>query len=608
MHAEEVTASQLFASDQQLLIPLWQRRYSWSLSHWRELWRDLSRLRSGEAPSHFVGSVVLHALKWSGLPSEARRYWVVDGQQRVTTLTVLVCAIRDRLARLEPDNQARTKTMESYTSQLLLNTTLKAVHQQRLVLQDIDRGSLEPIIDGGGVESPGTLVEKAYDYFAGQLASMDKADTEKLLTNVLVDLNAVWVTLEETDNAHRVFQTLNAGGKPLRQVDLVRNYFFLLLGEQGDDFYKDHWRTLESDLSAHELDDYFVAWSVSQGHTGGKDSLFTYFQADLTGNENNIGAIIDYGTGLVEASRLFGWIRKPEDMPLEVARGSLIDLRNWGTRPVEGLLLHLLRRHTSGQLGEEHLTNAFEVVLSFLSRRMLAGYEPQLHKSITVSTTSKLRKRPELENADLVAYLRAILSQGGDVRTWPSDELVMERITSNPLYTRPRRAWVFSILERINRMLFEYQKHAPPALDRTKFTIEHVMPQTLSQKWEQDLVDWGVDSPSRLHATRVHVLGNLTLTPINPELSNKTFSEKVPMLKDDWLRLNNKLVEASTWTEAHIDERSRSLVKLALQAIVPPMSADELKGVSVDETSTAAPAPEDEVLDYDEEPDDEDAD
>lgn len=602
MKAEEVTAGRLFGSDQQLLIPLWQRRYSWDKVDWAELWQDLERLESGEAPSHFIGSVVLHALKWSGLPSEARRYWVVDGQQRITTLTILVCAIRDRLARLETDATTRAETMASYTSQLLRNTNLKADHQARLVLQDVDRGKLGPILDGDGADASGSLVERAYSFFAQELSTKTKQETEKLLTHVLVDLNAVWVTLEESDNAHRVFQTLNAGGKPLRQADLVRNYFFLLLGENGDEFYKKQWKNLETDLSTRELEDYFVAWSVSQGHTGAKDSLFRYFQKDLSQNESDVEAIESYGASLVDCSRLFSWIRTPKDMPIKPAKKVLGDLRNWGTLPVEGLLLFLLRRNHEGALDDKSLADGFEVVLSFLARRMLAGYEPQLHKSISTGTTLKLRQRSDLRDADLVAYLRLVLSSGEDVRTWPSDELIRERIVSNPLYTPSRSAWVFSILERINRMLFDYTKHAPPTLDRTQFTVEHVMPQTLSPEWEADLQEWGTDSPSKLHATRVHVLGNLTLSPINSELSNKPFVEKVEMLKDDWLRLNQDLVQASTWTESSINERSRALAKLAQRAFVPPMTPEEVStsALGVDAAKPAV-APEDEAFEDEDE-------
>lgn len=586
MKAEEVTAGRLFAGDQQLLIPLWQRRYSWDSTDWKALWRDLLRLESGDAKSHFVGSVVLHSLKWSGLPSEARRYWVVDGQQRITTLTILVCAIRDRIARLMLDDDSRKESSTLYSSQLLINTNLKPEHRFRLVLQEADRGMLQSLIDGTPLSAAGSLVGGAYEFFSAKLAERNQEESEALLTHILLDLNAVWVTLEEQDNAHRVFQTLNAGGKPLRQADLVRNYFFLLLGARGDQFYADRWRILESDLSARELEEFFVAWSVSQGHNGAKGSLFSYFQRDLAQKEELVDAVDEYGQDLVDTARLFRWIRQPEDVPIPEVKQVLTDLRNWGTLPFEGLMIWLFRAHRAERLNDAELRSSLEIILSFVARRMLAGYEPNVHKSIATAITSKLWAAEELDGAQIPLHLRMLLSQGSDVQTWPNDELVLERITSNPLYTGSRSRWVFLILETINRGMFTYANHVPATLDRESFTIEHVMPQTLTPVWEEDLQSWGVASPSRLHATRLHVLGNLTLSPINSQLSNKPFADKVKMLADDWLRLNTDLIQSATWTEARINERSRTLAQAALATFIPPaadVSAGDAEIALIDE-------------------------
>ena len=233
MHAQEIHAGTLFqGSSQQFRIPLWQRRYSWDSTDWSALWRDLMRVADGEAQNHFIGSVVLQILPFSGLPSHAKQYWVVDGQQRITTLTILVCAIRDRLVDIASEDDKQT-VGENLTAQLLTNPNLSPGHRERLVLQELDQVSLSRVVAGesGGDDS---RIRKAYDFFSKMLANLDEERANALLSKILVALSAVWVTLEHDDNAHRVFQTLNAGGKPLRQSDLVRNYFFLLLGTEGD--------------------------------------------------------------------------------------------------------------------------------------------------------------------------------------------------------------------------------------------------------------------------------------------------------------------------------------------------------------------------------------
>lgn len=582
MKAEEIEVGKLFNGGQQLLIPLWQRHYSWEHTQWAELWTDLERLQEEGVTGHFVGSIVLQALPWSGLPSEARRFLVVDGQQRITTLTLLVCAIRDRLVEFGLTDEERAQTRADYTAQLLLNTTHQEGHRHRLVLQENDRVLLDPIVDGKGTGTGSSLVERAYDFFRRRISGLDRDAITQLLSRVLVRLSAVWVTLEDGDNAHRVFQTLNAGGKKLKQADLVRNYFFLLLGELGNDFYESHWRQLETDLNDRELEDYLVAWSITQGHTGGKDSLFRYFHKDLVDREHSPEAVLEYGRGLVEVARYFRWIREPSGSSLDLtAQSSLRDLRNWTTQPAEGLLLWLLRRHGDGKLDSKYLHAGFEVVLSFMVRRQLAGYEPNLHKSIFVATTRKLRSRSDLSQADTVDYLKYVLSSGIEVRTWPTDEAISAVARETPVYSSARAGWAFLILERVNRELFENAKHAPPELERSKYSVEHVLPQTMTPRWTADLQDWGVENPTHLHQSRLHVLGNLTLTPINSELGNLPFEEKRVQLDDDWLRLNSDVANSNTWTEHRINERSTALAKKACNAFAAPMSTAELQAARI---------------------------
>lgn len=578
MKAEEISAGRLFGSDQQLLIPLWQRHYSWEAAQWAELWADLLRVQEDGLATHFLGSVVLNSLPWAGLPSEARRFWVVDGQQRVTTLTLLVCAIRDRLAQLSETEEQRAEVQRSYTSQLLQNLNLQVAHRDRLMLQEKDAALLGPLVNGTWNGGTSSLIERGYAYFRQRLSDRDHDQLVELLSIVLVKLTAVWVTLEEGDNAHRVFQTLNAGGKKLNQSDLVRNYFFLLLGELGNDFYTGHWRHLEGDFSSRELEEFLVAWSVSQGYTGGKDSLFSYFHKDLMQHENEPSAVLAYGMVMTDAARLFRWIRQPGDATLgAITQRVLVDLHNWSTLPAEGLLLWLLRRNQDGKLAAPYLAQALETVLSFMARRQVAGFQPNLHKPIFVATTRKLRSAEHFVDKEAADYLRYLLSQGEDVRTWPSDDTIKAVVRSTPIYSASRSAWTFSILERVNRKMFENEKHAPPSLDRSKYSVEHVMPQKLSNKWADDLATWGVNNPNQLHESHLHVLGNLTLTPINSELSNLPFDEKREQLSDDWLRLNAEIASASTWTEHRINERSTVLAQKVCQAYVAPFSQAELR-------------------------------
>jgi hypothetical protein len=580
MKADEILASKLFTAGQQLRIPLWQRHYSWGRPEWAELWHDIRRVQKEKLPGHFLGSVVLQMDSWSGLPSEAHRFWVVDGQQRVTTLTILVCAIRDRLSQLQANDDLRQKMSSELTAQLLVNTTYKQGHTERLVLQDKDHAGLSTLVSGRWDGQCTTQLDYCYAFFREQLQLLEEGSLDELLRVVQTKLTAVWVTLEHGDNAHRVFQTLNAGGKKLRQVDLVRNYFFLLLGQQGDGFYEHSWRQMESDLSERQLDAYLVAWTISQGYSGGQDSLFIYFHKELQPKEASCGEVLEYGRALTASSKLFRWMRVPRDSSY---RGDLLsslqDLANWSTAhalPADGLILFLLRQHQAGSINDAQAAAGIEIALAYMARRQMAGYEPNLHKSIFVSATKRLVAADALRGENVIRYLHYILSKGTDVREWPRDEDVRAAAKTTPLYSAARRSWAFGVLERINRAMFKSKKTAPPPLDRSRYSVEHVMPQTISDAWVEDLTEWGADNPSQLHQSHLHVLGNLTLTQLNPELGNLRFQEKKKLLTDDVLKLNGEVAASSTWTENRINERSAALAALACRAYLAPMSEDDL--------------------------------
>ncbi|UOW01871.1 DUF262 domain-containing protein [Agrococcus sp. SCSIO52902] len=584
MHAGEIKVEELFKSDNQLLVPLWQRRYAWQRPQWAALWNDLLRVErsvaNGQSVSHFIGSVVLHAQEGTGLPTDAHRFLVVDGQQRITTLTILICAIRDHIARSEDDAEARDRVTDLYTTRYLRNSNLAPDHRERLVLQQPDRTALALVVEGEELSGSGT-VEQAFKYFSDELARMPRDRVEALVTHIAKRFTAVWVVLEPGDNAHRVFQTLNSGGKQLDQSDLVRNYFFLLLGEEGDAFYKSHWKHLESDVPASKLQSYLAAWSISQGHFGSKGQLFDYFQKDLKSSESDEAKVFAYGLQFVEASKLYRYILFPDEIP-GVSAGTVATLKalsRWGTDPAEGLLLYLFREYKSERLEEADLGEAGELILSYMVRRFLAGFAPNRHRSIFVRLALRLREREELKSAETVQFLRALLSELEGDNAWPTDALLRDRALATPIYTEPRRKWVFLVLERVNRTYFQYAANAPGDLDDSKYTVEHVLPQRPSKGWESDLNLWGVGSVPGFLETHLHVIGNLTLSATNSQLSNKRLADKQHIYKDDTLKLNQEIVALDRWDPAVINSRGLDLIARVSKAFTGPLSRGAIEGL-----------------------------
>jgi uncharacterized protein with ParB-like and HNH nuclease domain len=299
MKAQETKASRLFTAGHQLTVPVWQRPYSWKEPQWTELWQDIVRLREQKDTklTHFLGSVVVRTEPWDGLPSHAQRFAVVDGQQRLATLTVLLIAIRDLLG--EQTSQGKR---DELTRQLFENADKDPGHKARLVMQEGDEPSLRALVEGK--PAPKSTITDCHRFFTKLLRPETSERLLDLVSLIQTRLDLVWISLEESDNAHRVFQTINAGGKPLRQTDLVRNFFFLLLAGRGDQFHQQHWRKLEQLFDDKALEQYFSAWAIAQGHSGANDKLFTYFNEDLSKRAGG-GDVWSYGEGLVREAHNF---------------------------------------------------------------------------------------------------------------------------------------------------------------------------------------------------------------------------------------------------------------------------------------------------------------
>jgi hypothetical protein len=572
MKAAETKASKLFESGYQLQVPVWQRAYSWRESQWGELWADISRLRRQPINvTHFLGSVVVRVHPWSGLPASAQIFSVVDGQQRVTTLTLFLLAVRESLR-----NHGNGQEADRLTPQLFDNTNKTASDIPRLVLQEDDQRSLRHIVERTDV--PAGNVGECFSYFLNQLRAESDEGLFELIQLIQTRLDLVWISLEETDNHHRVFQTINAGGRPLRQTDLVRNFFFLLLASKGNEFYTQHWSKLESSLKDKHLENFFSAWSITKGHSGANDKLFSFFNQDLTTAGGSSVAVWEYGIELVKFAKIYSVIlglNQARDSDAAVER-ELQWLRNWGTKPAEGLILLLFKLREEKRLNSDGLAECLAIIFSFFARRFIAGYEPNLHRSILVGVTKSFLKNENFKGKELVHYLRALLSIGSELKKWPSDEYVIEQAVTTQLYTNTRNRWVKAILGKVNDVIVSNPKLSGEPDEYFKYEVEHIMPQTLTEEWKCDLKTWGVKDPQDFHQKRLHVLGNLTLSKINASLSNNRFDEKVAQAKHDTLRINTLLQTTAEWTDSRVDERSRRLARDLISALPRPLSATEI--------------------------------
>ena len=257
MQVRETNLKQLVQGEKQFRVPLWQRQYTWRMADHRLLWRDIleqyARAAGGAAANqagHFLGSIVLSPIPAAA--SDVASYLIVDGQQRLTTLMLLLCAVRDAAAKTDP------RAIERYDELYLINKFQQGEARFRLVPTQADRVSFFACITRSGNAGGQDTIGQAYRFFRSHVELLgpddEPLDLHRLAAIVVERLAVVDITTSTGDNAHRIFQSLNATGVNLTQADLLRNLFFMLLPTRASAVYDEIWRPMEQLIGFDNLE------------------------------------------------------------------------------------------------------------------------------------------------------------------------------------------------------------------------------------------------------------------------------------------------------------------------------------------------------------------
>ena len=465
--ARETTLQELLEGSKQYQVPLYQRTYSWSKPQLKRMWEDILKLaqdRADEASAtHFIGSLVLAPSPMNG-PAGVQEFLVVDGQQRLTTLSILLCAIRDhRAANEDPEHRERLN------QQYLINKWKPEQHRLKLVPTQADRPAYLACLDSTPQAGGSDPVGSAYRFFAAQLVAADDPDdpldVERIEDAVISGLALVSVTAQHGDNVHRIFESLNNTGLKLTQADLLRNYLFMRLPTRGEAVYHAHWLPLQKQLTSAELELLFWLDLVHRDARVKQTDTYSGQQARL----NRMHAEDQIEAEVHRFSRLGALLRTvlhPGEEQDPGVRRRLERLSAWGTTTVYPLLLHLLDRRQQGTATSEQIASAMLYVESFFVRRLLIGRATANINRILLAIVTEMDTDLPVDEA-----VRAYLSTGR--KYYANDANVRAAVRSIPYYLNGRphqRNLVLRWLEE------SYESKEPVALD--KATIEHVLPQT----------------------------------------------------------------------------------------------------------------------------------
>lgn len=561
MKASEINLNRFLSlTDTQFVIPVYQRNYDWTEAQCKQLLTDtLAAGGSEKITAHFIGSIVyIHDDVYSA--SGIRELSIIDGQQRLTTITLIYIAVY-RLLKSLGDQQKLTRIHETY----LINKF--AAEEEKLKLRPTENndraikhllsGDDEDAFDGGF-----SRIISNFQFFRGQI-SEDNIET------VLIGLGKlmfVEVSLERgKDDAQRIFESLNSTGLELSQADLIRNFILMGLSrKKQNDIYIKYWQKIE--LAAKELrtnqsrvSDFIRDYlTLKTKKIPNKSSVYAQFKERFPALEYE--ALETLLEELKTLSRHYHKFINPDQETDSDIRRQLKNVEQLEINVSYPFLLQVYSDYENELINKDQLLGVVELIQSFVWRRFILGLPTNALNKIF------MRFYEDVDSSDYVnSIARSLMKKKGPQRFPKNAEVVATVIEKDFYNIKPKNRTYF--LQRLEN----YNNKEPVQIDaNSDITIEHIFPQTPDAKWKHDL---SAEAYQTFEETHLHTIGNLTLSGNNGSLGNKSFAEKKHMNSDgkeqgyafSRLWLNRYLKDIDAWNVESFEERSRLLSERVLE-------------------------------------------
>lgn len=545
----------------QFVIPVFQRDYSWTETQCEQLWKDLLQIANDPTSrGHFMGSVVY--ISTGDTSAGFTRWLLIDGQQRVTTLTLLLAALRDHIVDTKWKGTDDSPTATRIDAYFLKNVQEEGNRRHKLVLRRHDQETLRAILDSTELpQSPSERIRENYEYFREQVASADPDDIYRGLDRLVV----VDVTLDRgTDDPQLIFESLNSTGIDLSQSDLIRNYILMRLPEkQQTELYEFYWSKLESLFRGSEktfdafLRDY-LAFKTKASKQGKADEIYQAFRRNFAALQESCGGLESLLAEMLRFGRYHAAFSIGTPLVADLS-DDLTRLRRLVDVPAL-LVMRLFDCYDRCKtLSTSQFREAIHAIESFVFRRAICGEQTRSYWQIFANLTYRIEEQNPLED------LKVGLARQRDAYRFPSDADFRRELLLRDIYG----------LRVCGYLLDRLENHGSKEPTNTSgYTIEHIMPQNekLSEEWQAILgKEW-----KKIQATWLHRLGNLTLTGYNGAYSDRSFEEKKTIpggFNESSVRLNKFVREQSQWTPTEIEQRSQLLADRALE-IWPALEVD----------------------------------
>lgn len=537
----------LDGASKRFIIPVYQRNYDWKMEHCKQLYDDLVKIIRQNRKSHFFGSIV-SVQSESGTMEE---FLIIDGQQRLTTISLLLLAIYHLLSSGEMvsrDHQLTDKILKKY----LIDEY--EPEEKRIKLKPIknDQKAFGILFDQDEEYIPDSNLTINYRYFYDRIQH-GELDIDELF-DAICKLEIINISLNHEDNPQLIFESLNSTGLNLSEGDKIRNYILMgLPNDQQTKFYEKYWNRIESytdyDVSSF-VRDYL---SIKQQSTPNMNSVYPTFKKYVEDAE--VADIEPLLKDLLEYAKRYAFLIKGGHSD-ERLNSCIYRLNRLSTSVTRPFLLEVIRLSESGALTADELIEVFHFTESYLFRRAICDLPTNALNKIFLLLHREIIRFDGDESHYVEKFKYALLSKRERTR-FPSDEEFAECMSTRNIYGMNPKNKLY-LFERLENSETSETKDVWGHLDRGEYSIEHIMPQHLTAAW---IVSLG-DNYEAIHTNWLHRLANLTLTAYNSRYSNSPFAEKRDMphgFKDSGLRINQWVGRKEQWGLPELEERDQLL-------------------------------------------------
>lgn len=541
----------LEGSDKNFIIPVYQRNYNWKKDQCKRLFDDLEEIVNSGFRTHFLGSVV-------SIYSMGQEYLIIDGQQRITTMSILLLAIYNVIK----DKSIETKYLIS--EEKIMDAYLINKYSR----DDINRIKLKPIIEDRNAynklfKNNKELVEDSnitnnYYYFYNRIleGSISVDDLFRAIEKLII----VEIELKSgEDDPQLIFESLNSTGLDLSEADRIRN--FVLMGETSDiqeKFYNEYWYKIEKNTYynvSNFIRDYLT---IKERYIPNKNKVYFSFRKYISNSGKNIEEILN---DLLKFSKYYNCIvdANANDKKINEILSRINRLEIFVSYP---FLLEVFDDFSRGILNTEQFKNVLQIIESFILRRVICDVPTNALNKIFMNLGREIKKYSDYKSKydEILGY---ILINKKYSQRFPDNEEFIKMFLIKDIYNLKAKNKLY-LLERLENYDNVERVNVEELVNTNELNIEHIMPQTLNLQWKKDLGD----KYEETYKKYIHTIGNITLTGYNSKLSNRCFKEKRDMekgYKDSRLYLNKYLSKIDIWNAEEIIKRAKILIERGLE-------------------------------------------